>query len=250
MLTDLLALTPVQIVLCILIIFIAYVVKGLSGFGSGLIAIPLLAFMLPLTYVVPLLGLLSYSGTIMQSMQLRKQVAWRDIWPLLPFSIFGVVVAIWLLVTLDPLLLIRALGVFVFVYACYSLLPKINFSGSRLWAIPAGGFAGVVGALFGTGGPFYVIYLRLRQLDKNQFRASIAMLFLIDGGVRIAGYTVSGLYTVNLLLMLLLLLPVLFLAMYTGNHLHLKLNQHRFNQLVSSLLLISGLMLVYKSFAV
>lgn len=108
----------------------------------------------------------------------------------------------------------------------------------------------MVGALFGTGGPFYVIYLRLRQLDKSRFRASIAMMFLIDGGVRIAGYAVSGLYTINLLLMLLMLLPVLFLAMYAGNHLHLKLNQHRFNQLINSLLLISGLMLVYKSFTV
>ncbi len=44
MFSDLLPLTINELVLCIVIIFVAYVIKGLSGFGSGLVAIPLLAF--------------------------------------------------------------------------------------------------------------------------------------------------------------------------------------------------------------
>ena len=44
----------------------------------------------------------------------------------------------------------------------------------------------LVGTLFGTGGPFYVIYLNLRGLDRSVFRATFAMNFLIDGGVRLA----------------------------------------------------------------
>jgi len=62
---DFIPLTAMQIALAIGIIFFAYTIKGLSGFGSGLIAIPLLAFVLPLTIVVPVLSLLSYIGTIM-----------------------------------------------------------------------------------------------------------------------------------------------------------------------------------------
>ncbi len=73
MLLELLDLTPLQIIFSITVIFLAYTVKGLSGFGSGLIAIPLLAFMFPLAFIVPVLGLLSYSGTLMQSIDLRKQ---------------------------------------------------------------------------------------------------------------------------------------------------------------------------------
>ena len=74
MIAELLQLTPLQITLSIIIIFVAYMVKGLSGFGSGLVAIPFLALLFPLKFIVPVLGLLSYSGTIMQSLQLRK---WR-----------------------------------------------------------------------------------------------------------------------------------------------------------------------------
>ena len=107
MLIDALQLTSIQLIVCIIVIFSAYTIKGLSGFGSGLIAIPLLAFLLPLTSVVPILGLLSYSGTIMQSMQLRKQVSWRDMLPLLPFSIMGIAIAVWLLVNINELSIIK-----------------------------------------------------------------------------------------------------------------------------------------------
>ncbi|MDH5735531.1 MAG: sulfite exporter TauE/SafE family protein, partial [Gammaproteobacteria bacterium] len=123
MLVELLQLTPAQIILSIVIIFVAYTVKGLSGFGSGLIAIPLLAFMFPLAFIVPVLGLLSYSGTVMQSIQLRQQVSWRDLLPLLPFSLLGIFIAIWLLVNLDANLLVMWLAIFILFYSIYSLLP-------------------------------------------------------------------------------------------------------------------------------
>lgn len=236
-----------QLILSVLIIFVAYAVKGLSGFGSGLIAIPLLAFMFPLSFVVPVLGLLSYGGTVMQSAQLHRQASWRDVLPLIPFSIAGVVLAVWLLVNTDPRLLALSLGVFVLSYAVYSLLPLRHLSGGRVWAIPAGAFGGMVGALFGTGGPFYVIYLKMRQLDKQHFRASIAVTFLLDGGARVVGYAMSGLYTREVLIMLVMLVPVLWFGMYVGNHLHIRINQRRFNQVISVLLMVSGGMLIYKS---
>ena len=247
MLFDYLQLTTLQVVLSVTIIFIAYAVKGLSGFGSGLIAIPLLAFMFPLSFIVPVLGLLSYSGTIMQSFHLRKQVLWRDILPLIPFSLFGIVIAVWLLVNVDSNSLVMALGVFVLLYSIYSLLPSSVHAGGRRWAVLAGLGGGMVGALFGTGGPFYVVYLKMRQLNKNQFRATIATIFLFDGGARMTSYALSGLFTERVLWMVLILLPVLFAGMYVGHHLHIKFDQKLFNRVISVLLMVSGVMLIYKS---
>jgi len=248
MIFEFLQLTLWQMVFSIVVIFFAYTVKGLSGFGSGLIAIPLLAFIFPLTVIVPVFGLLSYSGTLMQSFQLRKQVVWADILPLLPFSLAGISIAIWLLINVDEKLLTVILGGFVLSYSIYSLLPLPELKGGRKWAVVAGGMGGLVGALFGTGGPFYVLYLKMRSLNKGQFRASIAMIFFVDGGVRIAGYAINGLYTTQVVWMLVLLFPVLFAGMYTGNHLHVKLEQKKFNQIISILLMISGIMLLYKSY--
>ena len=250
MLFDYLQLTTLQVVLSVTIIFIAYTVKGLSGFGSGLIAIPLLAFLFPLSFIVPVLGLLSYSGTIMQSIHLRKQVVWRDMLPLIPFSLLGIATAIWLLVNVDANSLVMALGVFVLLYSIYSLLPFPVHAGGRRWAIAAGCGGGMVGALFGTGGPFYVVYLKMRQLNKNQFRATIAMIFLMDGGARMTGYALNGLFTEQVLWLVLTLLPVLFIGMYVGHHIHIKIDQKLFNRVISLLLLVSGVMLIVKSTSV
>ena len=247
MIFEFLQLTTIQIIFSITIIFLAYTVKGLSGFGSGLIAIPLLAFVFPLTFIVPVLGLLSYSGTLIQSFQLRKQVVWRDMLPLLPFSLLGIVLATWLLVNVDPGNLVMALGVFVLLYSLYSLSPLPVHARSRRWAIVAGCGGGMVGALFGTGGPFYVVYLKMRQLNKNQFRATIAMIFLVDGGTRMTAYALNGLFTSQVLWLVLTMLPVLFIGMYAGHHLHIKIDQRRFNQVISVLLMASGVMLIVKS---
>ena len=249
MLLELIELTPIQIGFSIAIIFMAYTVKGLSGFGCGLIAIPLLAFMFPLTFIVPVLGLLSYGGTVMQSLHLRKQVVWRDMLPLIPFSLLGIFIALWLLVNVDANSLVLALGIFVLLYSIYSLLPISVRTGSRKWAVAAGLGGGLVGALFGTGGPFYVVYYKLRQLNKNQFRATIAMTFLVDGGARMSAYAINGLFTSQVLWLVLTLIPVLLAGMYVGHHLHIKIDQQRFNQIISFLLMGSGVMLIFKYLA-
>ena len=248
MIVEFLQLSSFQILASVFIIFVAYAVKGLSGFGSGLIAIPLLAFIFPITFIVPVLGLLSYSGTLMQSFHLRKQVAWRDMLPLLPFSLMGISIAVWLLLNVQQQTLLMSLGIFVLLYSTYSLLPLPSPHGGRKWAILAGSLGGFVGALFGTGGPFYVLYLKMRGLNKSVFRATIAMIFLVDGSVRILSYASNGLYNQHVLKMLIVLFPVLFLGMYVGNHLHIKINEQRFNQLISLLLFGSGIMLIYKAY--
>lgn len=73
------------------------------------------------------------------------------------------------------------------------------------------------------------------------------MIFMVDGGVRIFGYSLSGLYTSQVMWMLLILFPVLSLGMYVGHHLHVKIDQKRFNQVISLLLMVSGILLLYKS---
>jgi uncharacterized membrane protein YfcA len=247
MIAELLQLTPLQITLSIIIIFAAYVVKGLSGFGSGLVAIPFLALLFPLKFIVPVFALLSYSGTVMQSLQLRKQVVWGDLLPLIPFTLAGIGVAVWLLVNVEAHLLVLALGIFVLAYSAYSLLSIHSTPGSRYWAILAGSFGGLVGALFGTGGPFYVAYLKMRRLDKGAFRATIAMVFLIDGGTRMFAYASTGLFSTQVLTLVAIMFPVLLAGMYVGHHLHIKIEPRRFNQMISIMLLFSGIMLIYKA---
>ena len=174
-------------------VVLAYIVRGLAGFGSGLIAVPLLSMIAPVTAVVPVGTSLDYLGSVGQSVRNAHDVAWREQLFLIPFSLIGVVIGILFLRSAPTVVLTRALGAFVIVYAIYQLLPLPPLPGSRLAAIACGILGGTVGTLFGTGGPFYAIYFNLRGLDKSAFRATFSANFLIDGGMRLTAYAFAGL---------------------------------------------------------
>lgn len=239
-------LSPLQLLLAALIILGAYLIRGIAGFGSGLISIPLLALMLPLHIVVPMVGLLDYIASTSHGVKHRQAIQWRDLLPLLPFTFTGVLTALYLFKTLDGQLLRSALGGFIVLYAIYSLLsPGPASHGSRLWAAPAGALGGLIGTLFGTGGPFYVIYLRLRQLDKGAFRATAATIFLIDGSSRIVGYFFSGFYEYDTMVLLAAALPMMVVGLYIGGHIHTTISQRSFQQAIGVLLVCSGMALLW-----
>lgn len=235
------SLTQIELLLALGILVLAYVVRGITGFGSGLIAIPLLALMLPITIVVPMIGLLDYTASLSHGVSHRRSIQWREIIPLLPFTLVGVLSALYIFKTVDPELLKQILGGFILLYAVYSLIGR-NPHGrlSRKWSFIGGGFGGLVGTLFGTGGPFYVIYLQQRGLDKTAFRATIATIFMLDGAARIVGYGVSGIYTVDTIILVAVSLPVMAVAMYIGGHIHTNISAESFKRAIGIVLLGSG----------
>jgi uncharacterized membrane protein YfcA len=229
-----------------LVIFAAYLIRGIAGFGSGLIAVPLLSLVAPVPTVVPLVVTLDYIGSASQGIRNAERVAWRAQVLLIPFMLVGIALGLILLQTMTPVLLTRALGAFVIVFALYQWLPMPPLPGSRILAAGGGVLGGLVGTLFGTGGPFYVVYLRLRDLDKTAFRATFATNFLIDGGIRLIAYGVTGLYSRTTLLAVVFALPVAALALFLGGRIQTGLSQAAFLRLISLLLFLSGLALILR----
>jgi len=227
-----------------LILFVAYLVRGIAGFGSGLIAIPLLALFHPLTLVVPIVVLLDYLGSAAQGVRNRDAIMWRELAPLLPFTLIGCLIALYLFSSIDPLVLKRSLGVFVLVFAVYQIMPLPDLKGSRIWAFPAGLFGGLVGTIFGTGGPFYIIYLSLRRLKKNETRASFATYFFIDGSIRLIGFLFIGLLNKALFYALLPWLPIAALGLFVGGRVHIEISNNTFKYFISLLIVFSGYQLL------
>ncbi len=241
------SLSLAQLGLATLILTIAYTFRGVTGFGSGLIAIPLLVLILPLSVVVPMMVLLDFIASVSHSIKHREAARWDTIYPLLPFTVIGVLVALFIFKTVDTDLLVTTLGIFILLFALYNLFyPKPAHEGSKLWAIPAGTLGGLVGTLFGTGGPLYVIYLQLRQLDKSTFRATVASIFMLDGGIRVVGFIASGFFIHETLLLAALGLPIMGAAMYLGGHIHTSISQNTFHRAIGVLLLGSGAALLLK----
>lgn len=229
-----------------IVLFVAYTVRGIAGFGSGLISVPLLALFFPLQVVVPIIVLLDYVGSASQGLKNRKLIAWREQLPLIPFTLVGVAIGLSLLQTLNSATLAQALGGFIIVYAVYQMLPLPELRGSRLFAIPGGALGGLIGTVFGAGGPFYIIYLGLRGLDKGALRATFAANFLIDGGIRLGGYAIFGFFDKTALIYIAASMPIVAVALFLGGRVHLTLAPKVFSRLISLLLLVSGVALLLK----
>ncbi len=229
-----------------LVLLLAYWVRGMAGFGSGLIAVPLLTLVWPVTVVVPLVVALDYLGSASQGAGNLCQVAWRDQLVLIPFMVVGVAVGVWALRAVSTSMLARVLGGFVIAYAVYQMLPGRELRASRSASIGCGFLGGLVGTVFGTGGPFYVIYLNLRGLERPAFRAIFAVNFLIDGGVRLAAFAAGGLYGRQTLGYLLPAMPVAGAGLYVGGRLQTGLSPRGFQIVIRVLLLVSGVALLPK----
>jgi hypothetical protein len=229
-----------------LVVLLAYWVRGMAGFGSGLIAVPLLTLMWPVTIAVPVVVALDYLGSASQGIKNMDRVAWHEQVVLIPFMVLGVAGGLWVLQAVPTALLARILGGFVIAYAIYQMLPLRELRGSRLAATYCGVLGGLVGTLFGTGGPFYVIYLNLRGLERTAFRATFAMNFLIDGGVRLAAFATAGLYGRQALGYLLAAVPIAGAGLYVGGRIQTGLSQRAFQLVIRVLLLVSGMALLLK----
>ncbi len=241
--------SPEQIAAAAVILLTAYVIRGITGFGSGLISVPLLALFLPLQFVVPLVLLLDFTASLVIGGLHFKRVRWNEIGVLIPFGIVGVILGTTLLVKLPAEPMLLALAAFVFAFAVRSIL---NIHGdrpaSRLWGVPASLTGGTVGALFGTGGPPYVIYLTHRIRDKSDLRATFSALFFFEGITRIASFLVAGLLlTAKVWLAYLIALPLVLGALYVGGRVHVGLSQVQMMRLVGWLLLVSSLSLLFKA---
>jgi uncharacterized membrane protein YfcA len=235
----------------IVILTLAYFLRGISGFGSGLVDVPLLALVFPLPLVVPTVLLLDFTASLVLGGLNFKQVRWSEVKPLVPFGLVGVVLGTTLLINLPRTPLLIGLGVFVLVFAIRNLL---NLHGetpiSRWWAIPASFTGGTIGALFGTGGPPYVIYLSHRLQDKGQLRATLSAVFFLEGLMRIASFTTAGLLLSSQVWKGYGLgLPIALLALYGGSHVHTGLSRPQVMRMIGGLLLLSSVSLFVKALA-
>jgi uncharacterized membrane protein YfcA len=237
--------TPPDIAYAVAVLLLAYFVRGISGFGSGLIAVPLLALRFPLPEVVPFMVLAALVGGLT-----FRRVDWPEIRRLMPATVIGVVIGTHLLVSLPPALLLTILGLFVLAFALRSLLLRQHgfTPASRHWASPAALSGGAVSGLFGTGGPPYVIYLSHRIRDKGALRATLSALFFLEGLLRIATFLLAGLlWDFAVWRNALLAAPLIVAALYLGSHIHARLSDRQMLQGVSLLLLGSGLSLLAKA---
>ena len=230
------------------VIFVAYALRGATGFGAGVVSIPLLLLALPLPVVIPLVTAMGMLASFGQALHQRRWVDWAALRKLLVPSLLGVAAGLWLFAALDPRYLLRALALFIIGYAAWGYLPRRGARAAPGWLGPlAGALGGFVATVFGgMAGPLYAVYLRTCALDKARFRATMSFALLCLAALRAAGYGGLGYYEARVLWLLAAAIPVVAVAMIAGDRWHARLDEARFGHVVAALLAASGAALLFK----
>lgn len=243
-------LQPQILILAPLIVFVAYVIFGISGFGSTLIAVPLLAHLFPLKFVVPFFVLLDCVGAFNMGLRLRANVMRREITLLLTCMALGMFAGVYVLVHVHPELLLGVLGLFVVFFGVSYVAKRGTGFALPLWSgVPLGIFGGATSATFGIGGPIYVFFLTGRNATPAQIRATMPMIFMFTTVARIVLFIIAGLYSPASLIAAIALLPVMALGVWTGHHLHLNLSPQTVVRVMGALLVLSGISLIMRALA-
>ena len=233
------------------IVFGTYVVRGMSGFGAGLVATPLLAFLLPMSTVVPVTALVVFVLFVLLTLRDRHQVLWDEFKLLLLPTLVGVAGGLYLFTMLDNRLLTKLLGGFLVAYAAYMLITQWvgmqQLKLSQRWAWPLGFLGAFIDTLFGGGGgTLVVIYMHARGAGKDAFRATLAVLWFVEMMARIGGYALAGYYTESTLALVAVMLPFMLLGTWVGEKMTTRISAATFNRILAGMLLFSGASLVLK----
>jgi len=241
---------PVSFALATLIVLCAFFIFGVSGFGSSIVAVPLLVQMYPLKVVVPMMVIIDICASLYIGRKSSGDANIQELKWLFPFSLMGMILGIILLIHApsEPLLFI--LGAFAAINGVRVLIQRnvdLHDPISKWWAVPFGFFGGAFTALFATGGPLYVSYLGLRISNPRALRATMAFAIFMLTFLRLTLMLITGLIlSWQVIGLSICLMPVAFLGIWTGTHVHTKLSNTAMRIAYGSILLFAGTMLVVR----
>jgi uncharacterized membrane protein YfcA len=231
-----------------LIVFLAGFTQGLSGFGSILLSLPLLAIFLDIKTVIPLVALIAFCITIILFIQLWEHLDWKKIYPLFLGALPGIPLGVFFLKKLDKDLIQWILGIILISYSLYSLFFRSTNKQMRGgWGYLFGFFSGCLGGALSAAGPPVIVYMSLQTWTKDTIKVTLQGFFLVSGAIVIFFQALSGLTTIVVLRYFLISLPLMFLGTYTGSIFYGKIREEHYKKVMLILLACLGGFMIYRA---
>ncbi len=222
------------------------IAKGGLGGGAGLLAVPLMALvippadaaaiMLPVLLVMDAMGLWAY----------RRDADWEALRVLIPGGLVGIVVAALVFGLMSDDLVRLVIGVIAVGFCLWRWLPRRAVT--RPPPPSAGVFWGAVGGFTSTlahaGAPPVNIYLLARRPEPAAFVATMVFLFAAVNLAKLPPYALLGLFTAANLLASAALAPVAVVGMGLGIALLRRLDTRLFYRLIYVSVFLTGLKLI------
>jgi uncharacterized membrane protein YfcA len=232
------------------VVLLGYTVLGLTGFGSALVVVPLLAWQWPLPAVVALTLLMDVPASAFHSGLNWRQVQWRELRRLLPGMVLGTLLGLWLVQHMNSRWPLFVLGLYVAAVGINALRPKSAQPKptAPAWAWPVGAAIGLVEMIFGTAGPLVVAWLSRRLTDVQQMRASTPLVITVAAATVLLGMAWEGRLSSDWIWQRwTVLIGVALAGVWLGHRMAHRVPVARLRQIICALLVVSGLMLALGS---
>lgn len=237
-----------QLSIMLITIVFSYIIFGMVGFGTALIASPVLLNFLPLSQIIPLLALLDMFAAISNVIKDGKKADFSELKFLIPLMFVGSFLGFILLMRVNASYALLAFGIFTLLYSIYSLSGfKPQKKLEKKFVFPFGLSGGFLGAMFGSGGFLYAIYLNGRIETPEKIRVTQTTLIGCSTVFRVILFTTAGVYfSDNLFSLALLFIPSMLIGAFIGKRITLKLSKQQFLKIINVIVLLSGISIIVK----
>jgi uncharacterized membrane protein YfcA len=230
----------------LIIVWIGAFVGAFAAGGAGF-AFALAASAVWLHVLDPLhtTAMVVASGTLLHGIliwPIRRSIEIARLWPFVVGAAFGIPLGVALLSHTRPNIIRPGIGVFLVAYGIYALAaPQLPYFGRGGRAADAAiGFAGgVLGGLGGYSGVLPTIWTQVRGWPKEVARGVYQPFIVFAQVVTLA---IIGTITIDRagIFLFATTIPALALGAWLGLQVYGRLNDRRFRQVLSVMLLLSG----------
>jgi uncharacterized membrane protein YfcA len=225
-----------------LIALLSEIVGTVAGFGSSVFFVPLASFFFGFHQVLALTSILHVFSNAAKLVFFGRHIRFRLLLLLGVPSVAAVIAGAYLSTKLTFRFDELILGLFLVGFSLLLLEnPNAKIAPTKFNAISAGGVAGFLAGLVGTGGAVRGLALTAFDLEKGVFVATSAG---IDSGVdfsRMIIYLRSGYLAPNSLIYVGGLLIIAFAGSYVGKLTLRQIDQKYFRRIVLGFVLLIGL---------
>jgi uncharacterized membrane protein YfcA len=216
-------------------VFAASVLRGFTGFGFGIAAVPLLSLALPPAKAVPFVVALQAIVGLAGFRRAWRQCDWRAVRGLTPGLFLGIPIGLMVLTAFSPNTVRLAIGLVITVSVLLlwrgAQLPPHP---SRLLTWFVGLLSGVISGLASMGGPPIVVFLLALGHTATVVRATSIVYFMISALLSLIGMTWRGLLDREIIIWAAASIPVLLIGTWAGSwgFRHAQPHHHRMTALV------------------
>ena len=226
-------------------------VNGLAGFGTAMFALGFWLQFLPPIQAVAIAVIVSVVTGIQGILLVHRAI--RDNFKRLAILVIpalpGIPIGAAALSLIEPRLLKLVVAGFMLLYGGFFIvrrnLPQLDRP-MPVADITVGFFGGVFGGAASLSGALPTMWCALQAWTKSETRAVIQTFNVTVLGLTAAVFAVQGIYTAEVLILLLVAIPISALSAQAGIAVFKRLSDGRFRRFIVGLMFVSGLILLIR----